>query len=71
VVTSDISSTREIAGNGAILVDPYSVDSISEGIIEAIKQKDRLIKNGQNRVKAFSWVKTAKETLNIYDSFHS
>lgn len=66
VVTSNISSMPEVAGDAAILVDPYSVDSIKEGILKALSQKKTWVKKGKERVKAFSWKKTAQETLKVY-----
>lgn len=66
VVTSNVSSMPETAGGGALLVDPYHVDSITQGIKEALKNKNELIKKGHIRVKDFSWTKTAEETLKVY-----
>jgi len=66
VVTSNISSMPEIAGDAALLVDPYSVESIQEGIKRALAGKKGLVKEGFNQVKHFSWEKTAIETLSVY-----
>lgn len=66
VVTSLISSMPEIAGDAAILVDPNSVDDISQGIKKAIVNAGKLGRMGQNRLKAFTWQNTASETLKIY-----
>ena len=66
VVTSNIGSMAEVAGNAAVLVDPYDLNSIAEGIISAIKGKEKLVKLGSKRVKQYSWEKTAKETLKVY-----
>ncbi len=66
VVTSNISSMPEVAGDAAILVDPYDVNSIVEGIEKALKAPKGLIEKGIARVKDFSWEKTAKETLAVY-----
>ena len=66
VVTSNISSMPEVAGNAAILVDPYDVNSIAEGITKALKGPKRLIEKGLERVKDFSWEKTARETLAVF-----
>lgn len=68
VVTSNISSMPEVAGDAAVLVDPLSVESIANGIKSALKNKNDLIKKGKKRVKNFSWEKTAKETLKVYES---
>lgn len=67
VVTSNISSMPEVAGRAAVLVDPYKVDSIFEGIEEALKSKEGLVKRGAVHVKQFSWEKTARETLKVYN----
>lgn len=66
VVTSNVSSMPEVAKDAAVLVDPYDQDSISEGIDKALKSKEVLIAKGFERVKEFSWQKTAEETLRVY-----
>jgi len=67
VVTSNTSSMPEVAGDAAVLVDPKSVDSITSGIVEAISNKDSLVKKGKDRVKEFSWQKAARKTLEVYN----
>ena len=67
VVTSNISSMPEVAGGAAVLVDPYDVNSIAEGIKKALDGPKGLIEKGIARVKDFSWEKTAKMTLNVYN----
>lgn len=69
VVTSDISSMPEVAGNAAILVNPFDYNSIAEGILKALKRKKNLRKLGFERVKLFTWEKTAKEVLRVYNIF--
>lgn len=66
VVTSNISSMPEIAGKGAILVDPYFVDDIVRGMKEAIAMRGQLVKAGFENIKRFSWRKTAEETIMVY-----
>ncbi len=66
VVTSNTSSMPEVAGSAAVLVDPYNVNSIAEGIEKALSAPKTYISLGSKRVKAFSWEKTARETLNVY-----
>lgn len=69
VLTSNISSMPEIAGDGAVLVDPYSVESIKEGLVKLCNNKvtDSLVKKGKERVNLFSWEKCAKETLEVLE----
>ncbi len=66
VVTSNTSSLPEVAGEAAILVDPFKVNEIADGIKKAIRGRIGLIKKGLDRAKEFSWEKTAKETLEVY-----
>ncbi len=66
VVTSNVSSMPEVAGNAAVYVKPEEVESIKEGIEKALKQKKTLVRNGQKRLKKFSWKKTAEETMKVY-----
>lgn len=67
VVTSNQSSLPEIAENAAILVNPLSVSSIQEGITQAIKSRDNLIKLGFAQAAKFTWDNTAKQVLEFYE----
>lgn len=66
VVTSNISAMAETAGTAAVLVDPHSTESISDGIKKALAGRVGLTKKGFERVKSFSWEKAAMETLAVY-----
>lgn len=70
VITSNISSMPEVAGKGAIFVDPYSIDDIVEGMrkMEDRRLRVEIIKRGHENVKRFFWEKCAKETLNVLES---
>ncbi len=62
VITSNITSMPEVAGDAALLVDPFSVDSISNAMIYIYKDEDMrnaLIAKGRKRRLDFSWDKTA------------
>jgi len=67
VVTSNLSSMPEIAGDAAILVDPLNTDSIANGIKEAFQKRNILLEKGNTRLKSFSWNKTAEETIKVYE----
>ena len=67
VVTSNVSSMPEVAGKAAILVDHLSVENIKMGIKKMLKEREKLIKLGFRRVLDFSWQKTARQTLEIYE----
>lgn len=69
VVTSNVSSMPEIAGDAACFVDPLSVASIAGGIEamasdEALRRK--LSAKGLERASLFSWRRTARKTLEVY-----
>lgn len=69
VITSNISSMPEVAGKGALMVDPYSVEDIYRAINKINNNqeiKKNLIGDGFKNVKKFTWGKTAKETLLVY-----
>jgi len=67
VLTSIISSMPEVAGKAAILVDPKSVSDICLGIKNLTDKKAELVKSGKERLKLFSWEKTARETIKVYE----
>ena len=69
VVTSNCGAMVEIAGDAALLVDPYSVDEIAEAMHRVLTDESlraTLIKKGLERASQFSWEKTARETLAVY-----
>ena len=62
VITSNVSSMPEVAGKAALLIDPHDPNSIAEGMWQVVyntELRNRLITKGYERVKAFSWKKTA------------
>jgi glycosyltransferase involved in cell wall biosynthesis len=67
VVTSKGGATEEVAGGAAVLVDPLDVESIAEGIQDAIASRAELRARGLERARAFSWDETARRTLQAYE----
>jgi glycosyltransferase involved in cell wall biosynthesis len=71
VITSNTSSLPEVAGDAAIWIDPQEPMQMAEAILQVIANpqlRQNLIAKGKERVKSFSWEKTARETLNAYQS---
>ena len=69
VVTSNISSMPEVAGNSACLVDPLDVNSIKNGFIKVIQNEDyrnQLIKNGRINRTRFNPDIIARSYLELY-----
>lgn len=68
VVASRVPSIEEIAKDAAILVDPHSPDSIGSGIREALHgPRASFRRRGIERAAQFSWLTTARRTLEVYD----
>lgn len=69
VITSNNYSLPEVAGNAALLVDPYNIDEIA-GAIQAIcsdtSLSSQLRAKGQERLNIFSWKKCAQKTFDVY-----
>lgn len=67
VLTSNISSMPEIAGDAAILVDPYDIDSIKKGMLKITDQQvaKEVTKKGFENIRRFSWEKCAEQTLRV------
>lgn len=64
VVTSRVSSLPEVAGEGAVYVDPVRVESIANGIHKVISDKilrDGIIAKGLTNVRRFSWQECAEK----------
>jgi glycosyltransferase involved in cell wall biosynthesis len=66
VVTSRGTSTEEVAGGAAVLVDPLSVESIAVGLSEALENIDQLRARGIARAAQVSWSVTAEATMSAY-----
>lgn len=69
VVTSNTSAIPEIAGLGAILVDPTSPTAIADALLRLETDaafRAETIAYGLDRVKLFSWEQTARKLLALY-----
>lgn len=66
IIASDVASIPEVVDGAALLFDPKDVRSIADAMARVIREDDlreKLIKNGLERAKDFSWDKCARETL--------
>lgn len=69
VIASNGGSIPEIAGNAVMFFSPDKVDELCSCIKQAINDnhlKEEYIKRGRERIKIFSWDKTAQETYQVY-----
>jgi glycosyltransferase involved in cell wall biosynthesis len=71
VLTSATPALCEVVGDAAIIVDPYDVEAIAEGIRRLVEDdtlRDTLRTRGLRRASAFSWNRTAMETLAVLEA---
>lgn len=70
VVCAKTQALVEVAGKCALYFDPYNEDDIAKKINQAINDsllRSTMIKEGLNKSKAYSWYKTAINTLDVYN----
>lgn len=66
VVTSNVSAMPEVAGDGAIIVDPLSVDDIANAFVRLSNEDvSEMINGGYENLKRFSWDRASEETLKV------
>ncbi|MGD8585552.1 MAG: glycosyltransferase family 1 protein [Chloroflexota bacterium] len=70
VVCSNAASLPEVVGEAALTVDPYDVDALATAmysVLEDVNLADQFRARGVERAKAFTWEKTARETIGVYE----
>lgn len=71
VLTSNFGAMQEVAGDAALLVDPYNINNIAYGI-KALAANDalchKLVKRGQANIKRFASETITKKVLSCYHS---
>jgi glycosyltransferase involved in cell wall biosynthesis len=70
VVTSNVSSLPEVAGNAAVLVDPYDPSAIADGIERVLCDEELrrdLRAKGLARARQFSWESSVTRVREIYE----
>jgi glycosyltransferase involved in cell wall biosynthesis len=73
VLTSNIEPLKEIAGEGAVFVNPYDVDSIRESFTSIIFNdtlRDEKIKQGIKNVERFSKDVISAQYIRLYQEMH-
>jgi len=69
VVAARAASLPEVVGDAAVLVDPLSVDALSEALLRVASDADlrrTLGLAGVARAEQFTWTRTALQTLEVY-----
>ena len=68
-IVSNRSSFPEVAGEAADLVDPQNINSLAshlESMLLNTNLRTQLIVKGMERAREFTWEKTAKKTIEVY-----
>ncbi|MBQ4547986.1 MAG: glycosyltransferase family 4 protein [Bacteroidales bacterium] len=70
VITSNVTSMPEVAADAALLVDPFSVESIADAMEKVLDEEVRneLIENGRRRREDFSWDKAAEKWWKVIET---
>jgi len=71
VITGNISSMPEIAGDAALTIDPFNVQEISQAMLDVTRNatlRRQLIEKGLKRAAQFSWEKAAESTVRLYET---
>jgi len=74
VISSNYSCLPEVYGSAAIYFNPLRPDQLAKKMNELVhnqNKREELIRRGRQRAKRFSWKKTARETIKIYQKILS
>jgi glycosyltransferase involved in cell wall biosynthesis len=69
VLTSNLSSMPEVAGQAALYCDPHDPKSIAEGILWLLDpaHTEQLRRAGYERLREFNWERTARLMCDVYE----
>ncbi len=73
-ITGDRTCFPEIIGDAGLMVDPFDERAIMRGIVRVLTEqtlRDELIEKGLERANSYDWLKTARQTLDVYESVHA
>lgn len=69
VVTANVSAPAEVAGDAALLVDPRDIEALAGAMGRVLSDdalSEELRARGLERARRFSWQRTARDTLSVY-----
>ena len=70
VITSNVTSMPEVAGDAAVLVNPFSVKSIASGLEKVAfdpELRKELVRKGRERRKVFTWQNSADRLWDVIE----
>lgn len=68
VITSNVSSMPEVAGDAAVLVDPFAIEETTDALERIIVDADfrrKLIESGYENAKKYSWTHSGEELIKL------
>ena len=72
VLTSNVSSLPEVAGDAGLMVDPYSTEDIARGVfnlLESAQLRESLKNRGIVRARLFSWENCTDSVVQKVESY--
>jgi len=70
VIGSNRCSVPEVIGDAGLIVDPDNIEEMAEAIWRLLHDQElrnRLVQKGYERVNMFTWERSAKETLGVFE----
>jgi len=70
VITSNVSSLPEVAGEAALLIDPLRIETITTALVSLLTNpglSQSLRQKGFEQARRFTWEATARKTLEVFE----
>lgn len=70
VIASNVAALPEVVGSAGLLVDPLETEELAQAISSVLTREDlraALRQRGLERARQFSWERTARQTLQLYE----
>jgi len=71
VLASNTASLPEVVGDAGILVDPFSIESIQQGmklLLENKMVREELSKKGLERARQFTWANSLQGLQKVFET---
>ena len=71
VIATDRGGVPEVAGEAAVIIDPYDPTALAEALKRLLGndvERELYVEKGYERIREFTWQRTAQETLAVYRS---
>ena len=70
VVASDTTSLPEVVGDAGVLVNPYDINELRDGMLQVLDNQEmrkKFSEEGLERAKHFPWEQCAQKTVAVYE----